>query len=216
MDVKLVGICGAIGSGKDTVANYLVKERGFKIMSFAYHLKRLIVDTLQIHEDFLFGTQEQKADPIHKLGTVSAFFERLGAPWDNRIGQPWCGRWLAELIGTEVFRNIYGPVWVERALAEVLHDRHAYHRFDTRGDRPNPHTLRHVFTDARFLNEAEGVRKAGGRIWRTIRVDEERATTGHVSDQEWRQIIPDYDVKAASGEFAKLYERADQLLGFRS
>ena len=35
----IVGICGLIGSGKYTIASYLIDEHGFRRMSFAESLK---------------------------------------------------------------------------------------------------------------------------------------------------------------------------------
>jgi hypothetical protein len=37
--MNIIGICGPIGSGKDTIADILIKERGYIKLSFASALK---------------------------------------------------------------------------------------------------------------------------------------------------------------------------------
>jgi dephospho-CoA kinase len=37
--MNIIGICGHIGSGKDTIADILIKEKGYIKLSFASSLK---------------------------------------------------------------------------------------------------------------------------------------------------------------------------------
>ena len=43
----VIGICGLISSGKDTIADYLIKEHNFVKISFADKLKDNLADTLK-------------------------------------------------------------------------------------------------------------------------------------------------------------------------
>ena len=51
----LIGICGLIGSGKDTVAERLVNEHGYKRDSFAKSLKDAVASMFNWDRDMLEG-----------------------------------------------------------------------------------------------------------------------------------------------------------------
>lgn len=219
----LIGICGDIGSGKDTVANHLVDHRGFKRVGLADKLKLACAHTLQVDDRHFFGTQAEKAALIEKLGTVSWDFLKFGGPWPARVGKPWTGRWVTEFIGTECFRLVYGLTWVDHVMSRVEDDRDQHYRMDGASE-PSKMSIgsgwqRHVVPDIRFANEFTAIREAGGKIWRTVRLNpdtgaEERSErTGHVSDGEWRDIPPDHPLLAYTGDLQALRDQADALLG---
>lgn len=94
--VKVIGLCGGIGSGKSTVARYLAVKHDFHQSSFAAKLKAICADVfapLGVKDSHFFGSQADKAEPIEKLGGVT-------------------GRRILELVGTEGFRAAYADVWV--------------------------------------------------------------------------------------------------------
>lgn len=80
----VVGLTGRAGSGKDTVADYLVAEHGFTKISMAGPLKRAVVE--------LFGL-----DP-------SVFEDRVRK---EAVVEDWgrSPRWLAQWLGTDVLRK---------------------------------------------------------------------------------------------------------------
>jgi len=47
----IIGICGLIGSGKDTIADYLVKEHNFIKLSFADKLKDCVAEMFDWNRD---------------------------------------------------------------------------------------------------------------------------------------------------------------------
>ena len=72
----LIGICGDIGSGKDTVANHLTSAHGFRRVGLADRLKFVCAHVLSVDDRHFFGTQAEKAEPIEKLGRVYRIVER--------------------------------------------------------------------------------------------------------------------------------------------
>lgn len=81
--MKLIGLTGSIGSGKSTVASYLVKK-GYVEETFSSPLKKIAVD-FGFEENEVYGTQEDKM----------------------RINKTWgvSGREFLQKFGTEVCRN---------------------------------------------------------------------------------------------------------------
>lgn len=79
----IIGVCGKAGSGKDTIADILVKDLGFVKVAFADPLKRVCKDIYDFTDEQLWGPSEKRNEAdfryIHRkagsLGrkTVSAF-----------------------------------------------------------------------------------------------------------------------------------------------
>ena len=62
----IIGITGLIGSGKDTIADYLTTHHGFKRISFASSLKDSIAVIFGWNREYLEGTT--KASREFRLG----------------------------------------------------------------------------------------------------------------------------------------------------
>ncbi len=216
----LIGICGDIGSGKDTVANHL-RNRGFRRLAFADHLKEVCAKTLGLDPSRFFGSQEEKAAPIFAFPPISPAVDSLGDPWPARVGSPWTGRFIAEFVGTECFRRISPNVWSDFVILQVEKDRELFAKMEGASE-PAKMSMGagyrlHVVPDVRFANEFTAIRDAGGVVWRTVRLNEDGSEhgerTGHVSDMQWRDIPPDAYLIAASGELGALRTQTDSLLG---
>ncbi len=202
---KLIGIVGAIGSGKDSVASHLVSAHGFTRVSFGDAVKNTIVEMFGVDKVFLFGTQVQKNLPLFAMGVIGEGFRIYGEPWASRIGQHWTGRYLCEYIGTEAGRAVNEKVWINKVLREVKKDR-AFGIMN-----------RHVIPDVRFLNEAVAIERAGGVLWRTTKIDDRGMSiipgTGHSSDEEWKEIQYDAEFTASHGHLDALFVLVDKELG---
>lgn len=87
-------------------------------------------------------------------------------------------------LGTGWGRACYPDVWVEYAMRQAR-ARLAFYKSDGV-----------VVTDVRFANERDAIRKAGGQVWRIVRIDRNNALTGaaaqHVSETELTDDMP-YD-----------------------
>jgi hypothetical protein len=100
---KIIGTCGPAGSGKSTVANYLVEHYGARRYAFADPLKQICIRTLDFADEQLNRTQAQK--------------EAV----DPRYG--FSARWFIQRLGTEGVRAVLGPdFWWRYCLSRIARD----------------------------------------------------------------------------------------------
>lgn len=154
----LIGLNGLAGSGKDTVADILVKDYRFKRYSFADALRSiaLAIDPIVA----CYWDDEEKI----RLSTVIA-----EDGWDKAKREEPEVRRLLQVIGTEAGRDIFGPnVWVDIVRKKWEEE-----------DKPDA-----VITDMRFPNEVEWVSWEGGWVVRINRPNNPDAIpTTHASEQ---------------------------------
>lgn len=96
--LKLLGLLGRAGSGKSAGAEYLEWQHGFKIISFAAPLKRMVRDIWEFSDDQLYGSTESKerVDPRWNLSPRDCF-QRLGQSARTHLGED---VWVRALIRT--------------------------------------------------------------------------------------------------------------------
>ncbi len=139
---KLIGICGPIGAGKDTIAGILV-DIGWMRYSMASPLKDMTAKLFGWSRDLVEGSTDESR----------AWREQPDLWWSNRLGREITPRWALQHMGTEVLRqNLHNDIWVacmERFVTQ--------NKFDV------------VISDIRFPNEIEAVRRLGGEIWQVHR-----------------------------------------------
>lgn len=140
----IIGITGLIGSGKDTVADYLCTFHGFKRISFAASLKDAVSVVFGWDRELLEGSTTSSRE----------WREKVDVWWSNRLGIPeLTPRWVLQQWGTDVLRkNFHDDIWVA-SLENKL-----------RSQADNV-----VITDCRFPNEILTIREAGGLVLRTER-----------------------------------------------
>ena len=140
----IIGVCGFIGSGKDTIADYLQNIYGFKRDSFAATLKDAVAAVFGWDRELLEGrTTESRA-----------WREQVDPWWANRLNMPnLTPRYVLQVWGTEVARkSFHDDTWIaslENKLSKAHNDI--------------------VITDVRFPNEIAAVRNAGGIVIRVVR-----------------------------------------------
>ena len=93
---KIIAICGWQGTGKDTIADYLVNFHEFRRDSFASTLKDAVSAVFGWDRELLEGrTKESRT-----------WREEVDAWWANKLGMPTLTpRWVLQYWGTEVCRR---------------------------------------------------------------------------------------------------------------
>ena len=140
---KIIGIVGFIGSGKDTVADYLVNFHRFKRESFANSLKDAVSQVFGWPRELLEGRTKESRD----------WRETRDDWWTNRLKKDITTRYVLQYWGTEVIRKgFHDDMWVASLEHRLL---------NTKNDI--------VITDCRFPNEIKAIRAAGGQVVRIKR-----------------------------------------------
>lgn len=149
---KIIGVCGLIGSGKDTVAQYLIDSRLYTRLSFADSLKDACSEIFGWDREMLEGKTE----------VSRAQREMIDPYWANKLGIPdFSPRKALQLVGTNLFRDVlHQDIWVCSAERKILNLIKAY---------GTPDVVRVVFSDCRFPNEIDMIRNRGGEIWHVHR-----------------------------------------------
>ena len=139
----IIGICGLIGSGKDTIADYLVNIHEFRRDSFAATLKDAVSAVFGWDRDMLEG----------RTRSSRAWREEPDEWWSQRLGREITPRWILQYWGTEVCRRGFDDdIWIA-SLENKL--------------RNSPDDV--VISDCRFPNEIEAIRAQGGHVIRVVR-----------------------------------------------
>ena len=140
----IIGVCGFIGSGKDTIADYLVNIHQFRRESFANTLKDAVAQVFGWDRDMLEGRTRQSRE----------WRERVDPWWANRLNMPdLTPRWILQYWGTEVCRRAFhDDIWIA-ALENKL--------------RNSQDDI--VISDCRFPNEIKSIKAAGGIVIRVAR-----------------------------------------------
>jgi hypothetical protein len=181
--LALVGLTGAKGSGKSTVAEILRRAYGFKVMAFADPL-RMVCSTAFGLDSTHYDDRDIKEKPLDRW------------PYESP-------RQILQKVGTELFRHHYPGVWVNQMIQRI--QRYSADRgFSPRGyggDRYEPplfdqkplsrFPVRVVVSDTRFWDEAGVIRKLGGSI---VRIDRDGCggDDAHASEKAYKEITPDF------------------------
>ena len=63
----IIGVTGFIGSGKDTIADYLCTQHGFKRISFAASLKDAVASVFGWDREMLEGTTKSSRECVNNV-----------------------------------------------------------------------------------------------------------------------------------------------------
>jgi hypothetical protein len=136
----IIGICGLIGSGKDTIADQLVQNYSFKKLSFADKLKDSVASMFDWDRELLDGKTKESRD----------WREQEDKFWSKEMGQSITPRFVLQKFGTECMREgFYDGIWVSLTKKKIL---------------DNP-AVKWVIPDVRFENEAKMIKEIGGEVW---------------------------------------------------
>jgi len=135
----IIGICGFIGSGKDTIADYLVNFHEFRRESFASTLKDAVSAVFGWDRTLLEGRTKEARE----------WREQVDPWWAERLDMPTLTpRWVLQYWGTEVCRKAFhDDIWIASLENKLRNSK--------------DHV---VISDCRFPNEIHSIRNAGGKI----------------------------------------------------
>jgi hypothetical protein len=169
----IIGVCGFIGSGKDTIADYLVNFHEFRRESFASTLKDAVASVFGWDRTMLEGRTKEARE----------WREQVDPWWAERLSMPTLTpRWVLQYWGTEVCRRAFhDDIWIA-SLENKL-----------RNSRDNV-----VISDCRFPNEIASIKNAGGQIiwvqrgelpdWYQTAVDANRGSNVAINELKMRKI----------------------------
>lgn len=202
----IIGICGLIGAGKDTAADYLVNFHEFRRDSFASTLKDAVSAVFGWDRELLEGRTKEARE----------WREQVDTWWAERLAIPTLTpRWVLQNWGTEVCRNAFhNDIWIA-SLENKL-----------RRSRNNT-----VISDCRFYNEVAAIKNQGGRViwiqrgitphWYSIATQANRGDSAaqrwleqqgiHASEYSWAGTHFDYIVEN-NGSIDSLYRQLNDLL----
>lgn len=135
----IIGICGFISSGKDTIADYLVNFNEFRRESFASALKDAVAPVFGWDREMLEG----------RTKAAREWREQVDPWWAERLNMPnLTPRWILQYWGTEVCRKGFNDdIWIaslENKLRTASDDI--------------------VISDCRFPNEIKAIKEQGGKV----------------------------------------------------
>ena len=139
----IIGICGLIGSGKDTIADYLVNIHQFRRESFANTLKDAVSAVFGWDRELLEGRTKHSR----------AWREQRDEWWSERLGREITPRLMLQLWGTEVCRRgFHDDIWIASLENKLRNSRDDI-----------------VISDCRFPNEIKSIKRTGGMVIRVVR-----------------------------------------------
>jgi len=139
MTKQIIGVCGFIGSGKDTAADYLVNFHEFRRDSFAATLKDAVSAVFGWDRELLEGRTKQARE----------WREQVDEWWAKRLKMPGLTpRLVLQLWGTEVCRkSFHDDIWIASLEARLNNSKDNI-----------------VISDCRFPNEIKAIKKQGGKV----------------------------------------------------
>ena len=201
----IIGISGLAGSGKDTAADFLVRDHGFVKVAFADEMKRTCMRVYKFSFEQLWGPSAMRNAPDKRYPREHGPFDdnRCRCCGELRESKEQCyltPRFALQQLGSEWGRVCYEDTWIEYAvdIAAKLSDEGGYNY-------PEIHGLSHdwrpgdknwvtsvVVPDLRFENELMGLDCICARTIRVKRLNAglKGATGAHRSEQE-QGGIPD-------------------------
>lgn len=140
----IIGICGLIGAGKDTAADYLVNLHHFRRESFANSLKDAVAQVFGWDRTMLEGRTKQARE----------WREQVDPWWAERLDMPnLTPRWILQYWGTDVCRRAFhDDIWIASLENKLRNSQDDV-----------------VISDCRFPNEILAIKNAGGIVVRVVR-----------------------------------------------
>ena len=208
--MNTIGLLGNIGSGKNTVAQYLA-TKGCVPTSFAGPLKDLCSNVFGWERDLLEGETDESRQ----------FRESVDMFWTKKLGIPnFTPRLALQLVGTDVMRNHFNEnIWISSLEYRV---KKLHHKNECV-----------VISDCRFQNEVNIIQAMNGTVilverdekpeWYEIalKANEGDAVARHIMNRDFKHVHAsewdwigchiDFTVKN-NGTKEELFEQVDKII----
>lgn len=184
----IIGICGLIGAGKDTAADYLVNDHNFRRESFANTLKDAVAQVFGWDRTLLEGRTKEARE----------WREQVDTWWANRLNMPeLTPRAVLQFWGTEVCRNgFHDDIWIaslENKLRNTSDDV--------------------VITDCRFPNEIKAIKAANGIVVRIKRGPEPEWYDAAISANQGPEGNPTWSISRQKLQNLKIHASETSWIG---
>jgi dephospho-CoA kinase len=188
----LIAFLGRKRSGKDTVADFLIKNKGFQKYVFADPLKKGL-------KAFFNLTDEQLYD------------EKLKEEIDPRWGVS--PRKLLQIIGTDIFQHSLNKFIPDLKGETRNHWVNLFKEWYMKEIEKNPN-VKIVIADARFIHEVKAIKELGGVVIKINRTVSNNINNDiHISEMEI-DSIPDNMIDQTimnDDTLETLYQRVNQI-----
>ena len=162
----ILGIGGKLESGKDTLADYLVDNYGYKKMAFADNLKQICMKVFGLTHDQCYTTEgkfKKFQEPMvlfnddvaeiiiwlrntNNLNITDEIILKMNSFVGKEFDSP---RTVLQFVGTEIMRDCVDP---------DIHAKTVFNQIEREG-------LKNVIiADARFANERKIIKERGGKL----------------------------------------------------
>lgn len=137
----IISLTGHIGSGKDTVADYLVKKYGFVQLSFAESVKDALSKIFGWDREMLEGKTSEHREKRNQVDTW----------WAKQLGIPhFTPRWAMTTFATDVMRRHFDDrIWALSVKNKII-----------RLQQKDPN-VNIVISDSRYINELNMLKDLG-------------------------------------------------------
>lgn len=182
--IKLIGLTGYAGTGKDTVRKIL-EEHGFIGLAFADPIREML-RTLMQGAGICSGYMDDRA-------LKEEIIPHLGVSY----------RHMAQTLGTEWGRSLQPDLWLRLAGRNM-------DSYIGAGELLSDIPVRFVVSDVRFEDEADWIRERGGVIWQINRPGA-TPVRAHASEEGIAQIKPDMVINNTGNMFHLRMAVAQQI-----
>ena len=182
----LIGVCGRMRNGKDTIADYLVSKYAFVKKPMAWWIKEVVCKQIfNFTDEQIYG--DKKAEPD----------ERWKVPDEDRHYTP---REIMQKVGTEMFRyTIHSDFWVICICNWIYAERSK-----------NP-DVRIVIPDIRFRNEVDNVLTyQDGKMLSVVR--EGIKVDSHISEHDLDDYVFEHFTLFNNGTIEDLHQMVDDYM----
>lgn len=153
--MRLLGLMGLAGAGKDTVADTLLTLAPMDRRAFADALRAEIAEAFGVDARILLD-RLLREQPLHSLGIHRCSDPGFGAYAHDLVGEARVSPRRIMRRWGDWRRSQRPDYWIERAEAARVAAVFDGHRAQ-------------LWTDVRYPNEADWIRRRGGMLWRIVR-----------------------------------------------